>query len=769
MSADQTANGAGLAHPFTADHSVSDDELIALLGGKGAGLALMTAAGIPVPPGFTMTTKACREFLATGWSERFDQAIAESIADLESQTGKTLGAGENPLLVSVRSGAQISMPGMMDTVLNVGMNADVEQALSARTGNPDFAADTHRRALVGFAELVLGAPADLLTAARQPSMTVDGITELLAGAGVVLPADPATQVTMAVRAVFESWKGDRATRYREIEGIDPNIGTAATVQAMVFGNLGERSGTGVAFSRNPTTGERGLVGDFLINAQGEDVVAGEAMTEPLSAMADCWPELFGKLGGIATTLEAHYRDMVDLEFTVEDGKLWLLQSRRGKRSPIAAFRAAIDMVEDPAFPLERTEAVQRCERYFDDPPTVSQDAAAASESTAAVVATGLGASPGLATGVLCCDPDRAVTLKERGVDVILARQATSPADVHGMAASKGIFTTLGGQVSHAALVAREWGLPAVVGAAEASVTYDATAGSVVGPTVTVTEGETVTIDGDLGRLLRGAVVAARAVAPEVALVKQWAEDLAAVPPDAQPDGETGAAVAANPATAAPATTTAVDELSAAATPAADGPPLASRVLHALRIKGMLTAPAAAAICAADEATVTAELGQVVSRGFANYMEPRQMWLITPEGRAAHPDVLAEMIDGLDLGGLPYQRFLELNDDFKLLCTDWQLRNGEPNDHADEAYDAAIFQRLEALDDEAQPIAAAIGSVTTWMAPYGQRLAAARARLVGGDQKALTGVMCDSYHDIWMELHEDLILTQGIDRAAEGST
>ncbi len=757
MSADQTVDGGGLAHPFTADHAVSQQELISLLGGKGAGLALMTKAGIPVPPGFTVTTDACRQFLANGWSERFDTAIADSVAALEQQTGKTLGSGSNPLLVSVRSGAQISMPGMMDTVLNVGMNGAVEQALAARTGNPDFAADTHRRALLGFAELVLGAPADVLDAARQPTMTVAAVTESLNQAGLAIPADPMTQVTMAVRAVFDSWRGPRATSYREIEGIDPDIGTAATVQAMVFGNLGDRSGTGVAFSRNPTTGERGLVGDFLVNAQGEDVVAGEAMTEPLTAMQQRWPDLYERLTEIAATLEVHYRDMVDLEFTVEDGQLWLLQSRRGKRSPIAAFRAAIDMAEDSAFDLDRREAVQRCERYFDDPPTVSAEPTAASAATATVVAAGLGASPGMATGVLCCDPDRAVALKDQGLDVILARQATSPADVHGMAAAKGIFTTLGGQVSHAALVAREWGLPAVVGAAEATVNHDAAGGSVTGPQITVSEGETVTVDGDSGRLFVGAVGTARAVAAEVGVIQQWADELSV-------EGDVPASdVTAVGDVPAPEATTASPVL------AVDGPPLAKRVLHALRIKGMLTAPAAAAICATDEATVEAELQQVVAQGFANYMEPRQMWLITPEGRAAHPDVLAEMIDGLDLGALPYQRFLELNDDFKRLCTDWQLRNGEPNDHTDEAYDAKILERLGLLDDEAQPIVSTIGAVTTWMAPYGPRLAEARARLTGGDQKALTGVMCDSYHDVWMELHEDLILTQGIDRAAEGST
>lgn len=764
MSADHTVDGGALAHPFTTDWGLSDDDLTTLLGGKGAGLVLMKAAGIPVPDGFTMTTDACRTFLATGWSSEFDEAIVDCLTGLQQQTGKTLGSAQDPLLVSVRSGAMISMPGMMDTVLNVGMNHTVEQALADRTGNTEFAADTHRRAMLGFAELVLGAPAEVLQAAGSPSMTTADLGEMLSAAGYGLPEDPHAQVLMAVRAVFESWQGSRAERYREIEGIDHGIGTAATVQAMVFGNLGDRSGTGVAFSRNPTTGESGLVGDFLVRAQGEDVVAGEAMTEPLSAMETRWPDLYSQLSDIASRLEAHYRDMVDLEFTVEDGQLWLLQSRRGKRSPIAAFRAAIDMAEDPDFDLDRAGAVQRCERYFDDPPTVSNSDDIQGRAAPVVVANGLGASPGIASGVLCLDPDRAVELHDSGLDVILARQATSPADVHGMAASKAIFTTLGGQVSHAALVAREWGLPAVVGASDARVESEGNQRVVIGQKVTVAEGETVTVDGDTGRLLLGVVSGSRTVAPEVNIVKQWADALdagssASTDNGAETDRGAGALSEAKDRVIQP---------EAQAEPQ-HGQPLGNRVLHALRIKGMITAPAAAAICDTDEQTVTAELTNAVDGGFASFMEARQMWLITPEGRSAHPDVLAGMIDGLDLAGLPYQRFLELNDDFKRLCTEWQLRNGEPNDHTDAEYDAAIFQRLVALDDQAQPIIASIGAITTWMAQYGPRLASARERLIGGDQKALTGVMCESYHDVWMELHEDLILTQGIDRAAEGST
>ncbi|MEM7276435.1 MAG: PEP/pyruvate-binding domain-containing protein, partial [Actinomycetota bacterium] len=418
-----------LAYPFGADHGFDRTELRALLGGKGAGLVAMTAAGLPVPPGFTLTTAACRRFLTDGWSPAFDSAIADGLSELEATAGKFLGSTSTPLLVSVRSGAETSMPGMMDTVLNVGMNASVEQALAAAAGSAAFAADTHRRALVGFAELVLGAPQALTRSAAGagPDGVPPAPTELaaaLAEAGYPVPEDPRAQVLAAVRAVFESWTGPRATRYREIEGIDASLGTAVTVQAMVFGNLGDRSGTGVAFSRNPTTGEAGLVGDFLVNAQGEDVVAGEAVTSSLAEMAARWPSLFAELDGVAATLEQHHRDMVDIEFTVEEGKLWLLQTRVGKRSPLAAFRVAIELAEDPAFDVDRAEAVERCRRYLDDPPTVAASQSTDGESTAGdgteVVATGLAASPGLASGVLCFDPDRAVELAEAGRDVILA-------------------------------------------------------------------------------------------------------------------------------------------------------------------------------------------------------------------------------------------------------------------------------------------------------------------------------------------------------------
>lgn len=715
-----------LVHGFDQAPDTDADALRRLLGGKGASLVAMTRAGLPVPPGFTVTTDACRRFLESGWTAELEDAVRTALARLETQTGKRFGDPAAPLLVSVRSGAEVSMPGMMDTVLDVGMGSEVEQGLARLAGDAHFAADTHRRALVSFASVVSRCPAEVVARA-QGAASVAEASRVLADAGFTMPADPAVQVLDAIRAVFESWTSPRAARYREVEGIDDTLGTAATVQAMVFGNLGERSGTGVAFTRDPSSGERGLMGDFLPGAQGEDVVAGGHATLALAEMRASWPEQYAELERIAGVLELTMADMVDLEFTVEQGQLWMLQARRGKRSPIAAFRCAIDMAEDPDFPVDRAEAVRRCERYLDDPPTVARPTDTADTTE---IARGLAASPGRATGVLCLDPDRAVELEAQGRPVVLVRRETSPADVHGMAASVGLFTLLGGLVSHAAVVARDWGIPAVVGAAEATITDE----GLVGPGGFVAAGDVVTVDGDQGVLLVGGEQSGSEPAPEVEVIRAWAAELDTA---RRPTSPTGDAVS-------------------------------FPVLHALRIKGMATAATLAAMGDLAEAEVVAALEEMAQEGLAVHLDARDMWRLSPEGRDAHAPALAAASTTLDLDNLPYGAFLELNDEFKELCTDWQIRQGEPNDHQDPDYDDSVLHRLADLDDRAQPIAAAIASIVPWTAPYAPRLAAARARVESGDTKAFTGVMCDSYHDVWMELHEDLILTQGIDRAAEGS-
>ena len=689
-----------------------------------------------------MTTEACRRFLARGWDPAYDDAIRRALAELESATGKHLGSGDAPLLVSVRSGAPVSMPGMMDTVLNVGMGDTVEAALAAQTGDPAFAADTHRRFLVAYGSIVAGATDDVLAEAAELHEPA-AVRAHLERSGIDVPTDPTDQVIAAIRAVFRSWEGERAAHYRAIEGIDASMGTAATVQAMVFGNLGDDSGTGVAFTRDPATGAPGLMGDFMVRAQGEDVVAGDHATSDLAALADRWPDLWTQLAELAEDLEHRHRDMMDIEFTIERGSLWLLQARVGKRSPIAAMRIAIAMAEDDGFPLDKAGAVRRCAAILDDPPLVTAhtDGASAGEDLP-VIASGIAASPGTASGVLCTDVDEAVRLAGDGVDVVLAREQTSPADVHGMAAARAIFTTLGGKVSHAAVVARSWGIPAVVGAADADVSTDA----VTGPGGRFEVGAVVTVDGDRGLLLAGGTTAGGTPAPEVLVLRRWADE--------RPAEVTGAA--AEPATGS------VGQEKQMRSSNDFG------VLHALRIKGMATADIVAAIAGVDEEVAEAVLGDLAAAGHARYLDKLSYWQITPEGGEAHAEALPARIEGLDLELLPYDRFLELNTDFKQLCTDWQLKDGAPNDHADTDYDRAVVARLVELDETSGVVIDEMAAVLEWLAPYRRRLAAALDRLRGGDTKALTGVMCDSYHDIWMELHEDLIITQGIDRVAEGS-
>lgn len=483
---------AGLAHGFDADHpDLAPEERVALLGGKGAGLARMTALGMPVPPGFTLTTRACRRYLDQGWDDALDAALRTHLRRLEERTGRRLGDPTAPLLVSVRSGAAISMPGMLDTVLDVGATEAVVAALAERTGDVAFARDVRERADRSWAAVV----------------------------GAERPADGVEQVAAAVRAVFDSWTGARARSYRQVEGIAESPGTAVTVQAMVFGNLGARSGTGVAFSRDPSDGTPGPVGDFLAGAQGEDVVDGTRVTDRLDVLARRWPGVWRELVEVIGRLEHDFEDAVDVEFTVEDGRLWILQARRAKRSPLAEVRIAVDLATDPTFGLDRAAAVARCRHLLGGEGLRSPSGGP--DENADVVARGLAAAPGRAVGVLCTDVDRAVALEADGVDVVLVRQETSPADVRGMAASIGLVTAVGGLVSHAAVVARSWGMPAVVGASDL-VVDDA---GVAGPGGRVADGEVVTVDGDAGRLLRGAHPRAGAEPEQLEVLRSWAAAL----------------------------------------------------------------------------------------------------------------------------------------------------------------------------------------------------------------------------------------------------
>ncbi|GAB6984329.1 pyruvate, phosphate dikinase [Nocardioides pyridinolyticus] len=490
-----------------------------LLGGKGANLAEMTNLELPVPPGFTITTEACRAYLADGGDpDGLGEEISEHLAALESTMGRRLGAADDPLLVSVRSGAKFSMPGMMETVLNIGLNDDSVVGLARQSDDERFAQDSYRRLLQMFGTTVLDIDAehfaDALDAAKRARGTendldldADDLRALVATfkeivrehTGSDFPQDPREQLDLAMRAVFDSWNTDRARLYRRQERIPDDLGTAVNVQAMVFGNFGMTSGSGVAFTRDPASGAQGEYGDYLQNAQGEDVVAGIRNTVSLADFAEVDRRSHDELLAIMARLERHYRDMCDIEFTVERGKLWMLQTRVGKRTPEAAFRIAVNMVDEGLIQMD--EAVTRVTGdqlaqlmfpRFDD----------SAERT--LLAVGMNASPGAAVGKAVFDSDTAVEWAERGEDVILVRKETNPDDLRGMVAARGILTSRGGKTSHAAVVARGMGRTCVCGADALDV--DAKAREFrTRDGVTVREGDVVSIDGTTGEVFAGAV------------------------------------------------------------------------------------------------------------------------------------------------------------------------------------------------------------------------------------------------------------------------
>jgi len=490
-----------------------------LLGGKGANLAEMTNSGLPVPPGFTITTEACNAYMAGGDTlpNGLMDEVAAARAALEKKMGKTLGDDTDPLLVSVRSGAPFSMPGMMDTVLNLGLNDNSVKGLARQTDNERFAYDSYRRFVQMFGKIVLDVSGELFEEALHDLVDEKGLnveTELSAhdllglvatfkdivkrAAGVDFPDDPTEQLRYAIEAVFKSWNGKRARDYRKYEGIADDLGTAVNVQTMVFGNKGDDSGTGVGFTRNPSNGENKPYGDFLKNAQGEDVVAGIRITEPLDAMANEFPGPHRELMDVMKLLENHYRDMCDIEFTIEQGRLYMLQTRVGKRTAAAALRMAVDMVNEKL--IDEREAVLRVQPAQLDQLLHPQFDPKASYT---VLAKGLNASPGAAVGKVYFTADEAEARHEAGERVILVRPETSPDDLHGMIAAEGILTSRGGLVSHAAVVARGMGKPAICGAEAVKIDVAAKQFAVDG--TTVREGEVISISGTSGEIVIGEV------------------------------------------------------------------------------------------------------------------------------------------------------------------------------------------------------------------------------------------------------------------------
>ncbi len=525
MSASTRPQFASKRYVYTFGDGVAegDGTMRDLLGGKGAGLAEMTKAGLPVPPGFTITTEACNDYFAAGETlpEGLWEDVKAAVAQVEEQSGKGFGNVENPLLVSVRSGAKFSMPGMMDTVLNLGLNDETLRGIIKLTANERFGWDAYRRFIQLFGRIVLGVNGERMDAAldavkervgasQDTEVDAEGMKAVvgelkaivLDETGAEFPQDPFQQLDLAIKAVFASWFGKRARDYRENQKIAHDLGTAVNVMTMVFGNMGEDSGTGVAFSRNPSTGEDTLFGEYLTNAQGEDVVAGIRTPSPIAHLAEQMPEAHAEFQAIADRLEHHYRDMQDMEFTIERGKLYMLQTRSGKRTAAAAVKIAVDMVRDDI--ITKEEALGRIEPAMVDQLLRDQYDPEALKG-ASKIAKGLNASPGAAVGRAVFSADEAVEWVERGEKVVLVRVETSPDDFHGMAIAEGILTARGGATSHAAVVARQIGKPCVAGCAELTVDYATKTARSVNTGITFKEGDWISLDGGTGEVFEGAL------------------------------------------------------------------------------------------------------------------------------------------------------------------------------------------------------------------------------------------------------------------------
>lgn len=522
----------------------------ALLGGKGSGLADMTRAGVPVPPGFTVTTEACNEFRKSGAfiDGQWEQEL-EALKVVEQKTGKKFGDPNNPLLVSCRSGAKFSMPGMMNTILNIGLNDEVVEGISRLTNNPRFAWDLYRRLIEMFGTTVFGLDDEVFEhpmAEHKASkgykldveMTAEDWKSLVSvfknvfkkHVGFDFPQDVYKQLEMATKAVFESWMGKRAIDYRRATGISDDLGTAVNIVTMVFGNMGDDSGTGVAFTRDPSTGEKKMMGDYLLNAQGEDVVAGIRNADPIENLQKVMPEVYAQFMDITDKLEKHYKEMQDVEFTIERGKLWMLQTRNGKRTAKAVVKIAVEMANEGL--ISKDEAVLRVSPDNVDAllhPQFEDKAKKEAEKSGSFFAKGVNASPGAAVGQAYFDADKAEKMaKENKQDVVMVRPFTKPDDVHGMIAAKGVLTSEGGATSHAAVVARQFGIPCVVGASSIKIDLDKRLMIVDGKTVK--EGEWISVDGTTGEVFLGQIATS---APsleeqtELLTLLTWADEICA--------------------------------------------------------------------------------------------------------------------------------------------------------------------------------------------------------------------------------------------------
>ena len=739
------SSGNWPVYDFDDVHDCSVIELRQRLGSKGAGLVEMRQRlGLPVPHGFVLGAALCSPFLASGWFDGLDQAIDEKLAALERTTSQRFGGRERPLLVSVRSGAPVSMPGMMDTILNLGANATTIAGLAEWTGDERFALDTWSRFCRMYAATVLGHSreglGDNLPRDASPAALRDDIArvqELCTRQSTPIPDEPRAQLRYAIEAVFRSSRSERARVYCRREGLGDELPTAVVVQAMAFGNLGASSGTGVAFSRNPSTGANEVYGDFLANAQGEDVVAGIRASLPLGAMRVHLPQVHDQLRDILRRLEQHYRDLCDVEFTVQDGLLQILQVRAGKRSAIAAARIACALANEGC--IDRGEAVRRI-----TPEQLRQlKSVARVREGAAPIASGVAASPGVVSGLICLEPDRVAALAEGGRNVILVRPTTSPEDVHGLVQASGIITATGGMVSHAALLARGWGIAAVCGVeALEFVPVLRLAGQ------PLREGDRLTIDGGAGQIYPGDCVEGEFGAPvELQTLRDWATDCG-VPLGGEE-------------------VTAFAPVAAIEDDAADVDAVA--VLRALALLGFATAERVASALAVPVQSVNRLLDALPASHLGKALRGLH---VTPDGRAwlsGELNAERERIDRHAADSL-YQRFMALDATFKQLVTDWQVKVSDgkrvPNDHADAAYDDGVRARFADFHQVVVILLPEILTLTARLRPFLKRFERAAAAVASGDGNMIASPLKDSYHTIWFELHEELIHLAGRNRATE---
>lgn len=702
---------------FETAPALDEEALRALAGGKGAGLVIMRRElGLPVPPGFIISTEACRAWRRGGWPDGLDEELRDRMANLAASVGRRFGDPSDPLLVSVRSGAPVSMPGMLDTLLDLGLDEAATAGLAQVTGDRDFALGCRRRLERMYREIV----------------------------GRELPDDPWQQLRDAVEAVFSSWDSPRAQAYRQREGIPHDIGTVAIVQAMVFGDRGPESATGVVFTRDPASGEDTLYGDVLFGAQGEDVVSGTHATQPLASLQERLPGAATELQRHARTLEHHFRDMCDIEFTIEQGRLWILQCRRGKRSARAALRMAIDMAEDRSFPLSREEALRRVAALLADPPVTRGRVA----DGVTVLARGLPASPGLVSGAVATTPEMAVRMADDGRAVILVRTETSPDDVHGMARATGILTSTGGLASHAAVVARGWDIPAVVDAQAVRVGE----GAIEIEGRTFEAGYVLSIDGTSGEVLDGPVSTSEEVVPEAGTLLAWARELGMpIGPGQDPSGDLPGGTGPHEA----------DEPSG---------PAREEVLRVLLIKGTTTPELVSPALGISVERLEALLGDLAGEGLTELKNG--MLRLSGEGRArAEADLAASRESwGEERAAAALDGLLEFDLRLKALVTAWQMREVDGamvlNDHSDQGRDEAVLEGLAALHARASAWLAELAEGMPRLARYVARLDRAGGCISTGQRAYIASPRVDSYHSVWFELHEELIRLAGRTRQEE---